>query len=364
MPFDNAPRQPKYDFKNPLNRHEDEAIQPIISAAVDLCVRKWADTTKARNLNLDAGQIAQFSKCALTSIVQGFYRRQAAQTLWANGEIVTVTDGGINPAVDRIEWNETAVRNPSQNYGLTARDQSPERAIELAHKTHEAKSSRIAHKIRLGFNEMARGALAGFDTMSEKGDALREQHMLDFNEAILRGIPAALKRGITDYPGIKRVVSTIDWATADPDLIYDEWLTARRRMYTDAGLREQPLYPDMTLLPLSVSEHFSGQILNPDGGYTTLRKFIEDNNSGHRFMMDPALRNADTFGHPGAILLATEGEFIKVLAPTFAQMQQPAEVAGNRWEIEIEIETIFFGVTMTDPRAVCFIDGGAAGWTV
>jgi len=367
MPFDSQPRgqrAPKYDFKNPANRHTADSFAPVLDKVAQLCVQKWGDSSQARAMNMDAGQIASLSRCATTAMLEGFFRRQAADTPWANGEIIRITDGGVGRGAKEIEWGEMAVRNPSQNFGLTALDMSPERAIDIAKKTHSAKKDRIAHKVLLGFNEMAEDAMAGFDSMRGKGDVLREQHMLDFNEAILRGIPAAGKLGITNYPGIKRMVSTINWATANADVIYDEWNQARSLMYTDAGLRERAIKPTKTLLPLSVDDHFSSELFNPGGTDTTLKTFIENNNRGHEFIMDNSLRSADTFGHPGAILLADEVDSIDVITPVFAQVQPPFEVAGNQWVIEIEIETIYYGVRMKDPRAVCFIDGGAAGWTV
>src|SRR5690606_35066522 len=159
--------------------------------------------------------------------------------------------------------------NPSQNSGLTALDQSPERALDLAVRLHEAKPGQIAHKIQLGLHELAQAAIAATHKKTGKGDTLRERHMLDVNGAILRGIPAAGKLGITNYPGIKRMVSTIDWATANADVIYDEWTQAKRLMYTDASNRERAIKPTKTLIPLSVDEHFSDELFNPSGGDTT-----------------------------------------------------------------------------------------------
>jgi len=363
MPFDKPNRKPLYDFKDPANRHDEETLVPVLDKAAQLAAQKWGDTEIARKLGFDSGQIASLSRCATTAFIEGFYRRQAAETPWANGEIITITDGGVGIGATRLEWGETAVRNPSQNYGLTALDQSPERALDLAVRMHEAKPGKIAHKIQLGFHEMAQAAMAGWNKMKDKGDTLREQHMLDFNEAILRGIPAAGKLGITNYPGIKRMVSTIDWATANADVIYDEWTQAKRLMYTDASNRERAIKPTKTLIPLSVDEHFSDELFNPSGGDTTLKTFIERNNRGHEVMMDDSLRSADTFGHAGAILLAPEADSIQVTCPVFAQVQPPVEVAGNQWVIEIEIWTLFYGVQMRDPRAVCFVDGGTL-WTV
>lgn len=363
MPLDKPKRSPKYDFKNPANRHDAATFAPVLDRVAMLAAQKWGDTPQARAMNMDAGQIASLSRCATTAVLEGFYRRQAAETPWANGEIIRITDGGVGLGAKRIEWGETAVRNPSQNFGLTALDMSPERAIDVAKKMHSAEKAKISHKILLGFHEMAEDAMAGYNSMRDKGDVLREQHMLDFNEAILRGIPAAGKLGITNYPGIKRMVSTVDWATANADVIYDEWTQAKRLIYTDAGPRERAINPTKTLIPLSVDEHFTDELFNPGGTDTTLKTFIENNNRDHEIMMDNSLRSADTFGHAGAILLAPEADTIQVTCPVFAQVQPPVEVAGNQWVIEIEIWTLFYGVQMRDPRAVCFVDSNG-GWTV
>lgn len=357
-------RAPKYDFKNPANRHEPGSFEPVLDAVASLAVKRWADTPRARQLGLDSGQIASLSRAACTATINGFYRRPAADTPWANGDIITITDGGIGLGPKKLEWGETAVRNPSQNYGLTALDMSPERAIEMAVHMKEAPKKRIAHKILLGFNEMIEGQHAGWNVEQDKGDALREQHMLDFNEVILRGLPAAGLRGVTNTPGIKRLVSTVNWATANADVIYDEWTAAVRFMRTSAGLRERTIKPTRTLLPSTVDDHFGSELFNPGGTNTTLKTFILENNAGHQIIVDDSLRSADTFNHPGAILLYPEDGMIQVTAPVFAQLQPPEMVANNRWMMEIEIETIFYGVQMKDPRSVCFVDGGAAGWTV
>jgi hypothetical protein len=364
MPFDSKPtRSPKYDFKNPANRHGAGTFDHVLEKVALLTAQKWGDSQMARSMNMDAGQIASLSKCATTAMIEGFFQRQSQEVPWANGEIVKITDAGVGIGVKEIEWGETSVRNPSANFGLTALDMSPERAIEVAKKLHTAKKGKLAHKVILGFHEMAEDAQAGYNTMREKGNVLRDQHMLDFNEAILRGIPAAGKLGITNYPGIKRMVSTINWATANADVINDEWNQARSLMYTDAGLRERAIKPTKTMLPLSVDDHFTNELFNPGGTDTTLKTFIENNNRGHEFIMDNSLRSADTFGHPGAILLADEADAIDVITPVFCQIQPAVEVAGNQWAVEIEIWTLYYGVRMKDPRAVCFVDGGSV-WTV
>ena len=92
--------------------------------------------------------------------------------------------------------------------------------------------------------------------------------------------------GITNYPGIKRMVSTVNWATANADVIYDEWTQAMRMVYTSAGPRERAIKPTRTYLPLSVDEHFGSEFLNPGGTDTTLKSFIEANNRGHMVEME------------------------------------------------------------------------------
>jgi len=360
MPYE-APktgRGPRYDLTNPANINQD--FGQIADMVADMAARKWGNTQAASGLGFHGdSQIATMSRCSTTAMIQGIFRKQALETVWANGGIITITDSGASVGDKDLEWHEGARRNGTQDLGLVAMDQPPERAIGLATTPKYAKFHRVAHLVELGFHEMAQAQRAGYDRMRVKGEELRDQHMFDMNTLIRAGMPKAGLRGITNYPGIHYKSAVSNWGTAAAGVIYDEFNEAIDLIYDSES--EEP-EPEICVLGRKQRRHFRTEQFSPGGTDTTLEEYIK-RNSSIDFVLDSGMRSADTFGHPGALFLTPSPDLIRVTAPVFAQVQAPQESGNNPWVITIEIWSYFAGVQITNTESVCFVDGAAAGWS-
>ncbi len=354
-------REPKLDFRQPWHKKDalDQHFESVAHAVGDLAMQQWGKTPQFQQLfsNNDA-MLHSASKCATTAMIEGLFMKQALETPWADGSIITITDSGADIGDKHIEWTEAGVTDSTQDDGITALDQAQERTVDLIGEVKLAKFHKIEHKMQIGFFEIAQAAKSGYDRQQEKGQQTRQKHFEAINRLIRRGSPAHGLRGVVNYPGILHKVSTVDWATANAGPIYDELNESIDAIY---GQDTEEPEPEMLVLPRLPYRHIKVENFGA-GTDTTLLKYILDNNDQLEVMVDPGMRDADGKGHPGALFLTPTPNLIRCTMPVFAQVQQPVLVPGNQWMIEVAIWSYFAGVQVTNTESVLFLDGKGAGW--
>lgn len=354
-------RTPKLDFTKP--HHQDAALQQhaerISQGVGDKALEAWRNTDQFRMLVSNDAAFHAASKCATTAMISGLFMKPDLETPWSDGSIITITDSGATIGDKDLEWMEAGSTDPSDNDGIVALDEPPERDVEIVTELKKASFKKVAHQVHIGFFEIAQALKSGnYDAMREKGRVCMRKHMEALNRLIRRGSPAHKLHGVTNYPGIIYKISTVDWATAAAGPIFDEFNEAMDAVY---GQDSEEPEPELLVLPRLPYRHMKNENFGA-GTDTTLLKYILDNNEQLDVVVDPGMSAADAAGHPGALFMTPRPDLIRCTAPIFARPQSPVVDGKNQWQLIIEIWTYFAGVQITDTESVLFLDGKNVGW--
>lgn len=334
----------------------EQPFEMIVDRFATLAAHKWGVFAQDGGFHNDA-QIATASVCALTTMLEGFYLKRPRLTRWANGELVTLTDRGVHPGDDYLEYETGGFQWEDDDDGIVAPDQTPESSVEVATDLTRQRMHTVIDKVQITWQEIQRANKKGYDAFARKGEGLRRKHSINLNNLIRRGNKKHKVTGVTTHPGIRRRIATVDWGSADADVIYDDYMAALRQVFTSETEEEMPR---QAVLPLIQWHHIMSEQNSVNATDTTLMSYIEANTPNHEIISDPGMRYADSLGGPAALFYTNEPELLSVSMPYFMRVLPPHD--KDVFIIEIYMMSRYAGVQVKDVDTLLLVEGSPAGW--
>ena len=186
------------DFTLDANLAQD--FEAIVAKFGHDAAHKWGTMDGARAFKGD-NQIGNASECALRSVLEGFYLKMARKTYWADGRFITITDKGVHPGDDSLEYNTAGGRYNVIDDGITQDDLSPETSVSVAEDLTKQRFVMVKTKIEIRWQDIQKANKRGFDEFERKGVLLRRQHMFCLNNLIR---PNFFRRFGTDGAAVGR----------------------------------------------------------------------------------------------------------------------------------------------------------------
>ncbi len=317
-----------------------------------LAAKKWSHADGFHN---DA-QIGQVSKCALTHLMRGFYLKKPRKTLWASGELITLTDREVHPGDRFIEYATAGARYDPVDDGITSPSSPPERAVGVAEDLTTQKFVPVKDFIEVTMQEIEEANKRGFDAIERKGRLLRQMHAQNINNIIRRGNKKFKVTGIVNSLNVKHRSATVDWGSASADVIWDDYRAALRNIFTAETEEDMP---GICLLPQIQHHHVMTEQFS-DASDSTLMTYIEANTPDHEILVDPGMRAADSLNGPAALYYTNDPDLVVVHMPYYMRMLPPHDHDAET--IQIHVRSRIAGVQVIDEDTILVVEGTPAGW--
>ena len=341
MPLDQT-SSPKFDFSHPINVHDVDGV-------CDMAVGLAAANFKSQHGSRGDAVVAQVAEFSTRAVLSGLFEKPELATPWASGEIIMLTDS-LPPGVDEIAYSTVGALADDVDDGIVAPGAPPQVYVEDATSTKLQRFETIKHAFNITQEDIWKAEVSGYDKLSRMGRNLRQVHMRAVNNVIRRGNVKHKLWGISNFPGIRRRLSSVNWYSGTPADIKAEIRAAMAEF--DGSATEDPA-PTLMVLPVPARRYFK----QAQFSLASDAKLLEEIETSFDLMIKPdyGMSSSSTVDGPMAVLLNPSPANIQVYTPLYLWMTQPRMTESGA--IHIEVWTRVAGVQVRDEDLVMALEG-------